>query len=91
MSRKKIRSILVLGLVISLFATGCGAAVDETASEVVNETVVEEDSREETEPTVYEGTEIALSDTEITVDGEAISTNSSDAVYTGANIVYYEA
>lgn len=35
-------------------------------------------------------TVIHLSDTEVTVDGQKASTDSSAAVYTGANIVYYE-
>ena len=33
---------------------------------------------------------IELSDSEILVDGEKASTDSSSAVYTGADIIYYE-
>jgi hypothetical protein len=35
-------------------------------------------------------TQIVLSDTQTTVDGQAISTSSEDAVYEGADIIYYE-
>jgi hypothetical protein len=35
-------------------------------------------------------TKIVLSDTQTTVDGQAISTSPDDAVYAGADIVYYE-
>ncbi|PWW04910.1 S-layer family protein [Paenibacillus cellulosilyticus] len=35
-------------------------------------------------------TSIALSDSGVTVDGQAASTSSTDAVYTGADIIYYE-
>lgn len=36
-------------------------------------------------------TSIALSDSGVTVNGQSSSTSSTDAVYTGADIIYYEA
>lgn len=41
--------------------------------------------------TTTKETVIKLSDTEVTVDGQVASTDSSSAVYTGASVVYYEA
>ena len=41
------------------------------------------------ETPVIEGTKINLSDKEITVDGNAVTTDSSQAVYTANDIVFY--
>ncbi|MBQ2812880.1 MAG: hypothetical protein IJE63_06450, partial [Clostridia bacterium] len=42
------------------------------------------------EPEPYEGTQIVLADSKITVDGAEISADTAQAVYTANDIVYYE-
>lgn len=42
------------------------------------------------EPETYEGTQIVLADSKITVDGAEISADTAQAVYTANDIVYYE-
>ena len=42
------------------------------------------------EAAVYEGTAIVLSDSAVTVDGQPVSQDSSQAVYTANDIIYYE-
>ena len=43
-----------------------------------------------TAPRYDNATQIVLSDSEITVDGAAVSTDATAAVYTANDIVYYE-
>ena len=72
---KKIRFFLVPVLAVTIIFTGCS----QTASTQDNQTEA------------FEGAvKIALSDDEITVNGKAVATDSSEAVYVGADIVYYE-
>ncbi len=82
-------------------AAGTTAAATETTAASV-ETTKAEETTAATSATVVEQTQaevinvegavnIALSDDGITVDGEAISENTDDAVYMAKDIVYYEA
>lgn len=57
----------------------------ETLAEGIQETVVQ------TSMETYEGTQIILSDTEITVDGAVITQDQTAAVYVGADMEYYKA
>ncbi|MBQ6789362.1 MAG: carbohydrate-binding domain-containing protein [Clostridia bacterium] len=84
--------LLMLGLLVS-----CGgntpAGTDGTEKTPESSMSVTE-SAAETEPMPWDmdgTTHIGLSDTEITVNGEAASTDSTSAVYTANDIVYYEA
>ena len=71
---KKIRFFLVPVLAVTIIFTGCS----QTASTQDNQTEA------------FEGAvKIALSDDEITVNGKAVATDSSEAVYVGADIVYF--
>ncbi len=69
--------LLLLGLL-----TGCG----ETQPEGENQIELQMDDSVES----YEGTQIMLSDTAITVDGDTISSDKDAAVYAANDIVYYE-
>ena len=69
----------ILGLCLLLAA--CGKAPVETTPSTTGEAV----------PSVIEGaTAISLSDSGITVDGKAVSSDTTQAVYTANDIVYYE-
>jgi len=95
--RKKFRTgLAVAGTAVVL--AGCGqngattAATQAAATEIAAETTKTEETAVEGESTVIEGAvNIVLSDDGITVDGEAISGNTEDAVYVANDIVYYEA
>ena len=79
---KKSVKFLVLIITISVLFAGCGkVAGGETTPVAVSG-----------QPTgiAAEGVQIVLSDEGITVDGEAISEKETDAVHTGADIIYYE-
>lgn len=91
--RKKWKTGLIYVGAAAMLA-GCGqntAATTTAATEV--ETSVEETTEEaKQENEVIEGAvNIVLSDDEITVDGETISSSEEDAVYMAHDIVYYEA
>lgn len=64
---------------------GCGTTTDTS---IASKDVVEQ---KEPDSAFYEGTQIALSDDGIKVDNIDISTDANEAVYAGADIVYYEA
>ncbi len=65
---------IIFALIFAL--TACGKAPTEIT--------------DETHDTVTDAVEIMLSDNSITVDGEAVSSNNSSAVYTANDIIYYE-
>lgn len=73
------RSILITAMLLAVtMAAGCG-------------TKVTQEQAQSGETGSYEGVEIVLSDEDIMVDGKNASTDSADAVYTGADIIYYKA
>ena len=95
---KNLKSILaVLILLCLLVSCGKGVTADTDGDEedVAKPTDTATQTEEaETEPLPWEvdGTvHINLSDEEITVNGEAISTGNTSDVYTACDIVYYEA
>ena len=96
--KNKMKKPLYFFLLLSLlaaYATGCSSSSNKSNNTDITEIVtVTEAPTEEvavTEPEeAFEGTVIVLSDSGIEVDGEAASTDSTSAVYTGADIVYYE-
>ena len=69
-----------------------GTGVSGTAADVTNASETAESEELDTTYADYafSGTQIELSDSGIKVDGSDISTDSSAAVYTGADIVYYK-
>lgn len=87
--KKWISLVLILVLIV-VWTVGCGKQSpqkeDETPKEGENLMVESFDDTEET----YDGVKIQLSDDGITVDGEAISADTSQAVYAANDIVYYE-
>lgn len=77
---KKSVAIILVGLLLLGVLSGCNASEGE------NLMVQQFDDSAET----YEGTSVILSDEGITVDGDAVSTDTKAAVYTANDIVYYE-
>ena len=73
------KRVICILVVLTLCLTGCG----RQNTPVKEEAPVQEKTR-------YEGTAIVLSDSAITVDGEAVSQDTTQAVYTANDIVYYE-
>lgn len=94
---KKIKFILALMLILSLLAscgTGTSGETDGTEKPANSAEASSESESEQTEPLPWEvdgTTHIGLSDEEVTVNGETASTDSTSAVYTAKDIVYYEA
>lgn len=87
MNQKKLNICLAMCMGIALL-TGCSTtAANATDTSLVGNDIVESG---EVEQDNYEGTEIVLSNDGILVDGSAVSTDSSEAVYIGADIIYYE-
>ena len=89
MHKKRLKSLLIVCLTLTMLA-GCQNN-EKTLNKVVSEEVVEDTSSSDETSTKYEGTEIILSDEEISVDGKEASTDATSNVYTGASIIYYEA
>ena len=87
---KKWISLALILVLIVVWTMGCGKQSpqkeDETPKEGENLMVESFDDTEET----YDGVKIQLSDDGITVDGEVISADTSQAVYAANDIVYYE-
>ncbi len=88
---------LALALILVL-AVGCGKQPQEQPKDETPSTtgttrpsggMMESDAFDTADET-YEGVKIALSDEGITVDGEAISADTSHTVYAAGDIVYYE-
>ncbi len=86
---------------MAAFLAGCGQSAENATEAVdiaIQETLQTKDAQEEVAPidevsidgVSIDGVQISLSDDMITVDGEAASTETSAAVYTANDIVYYE-
>jgi len=73
---------------LALCLTGCGAPAQEGS--FVTEEASPTEATAAPEEVVFEGTEIILSDGGITVDGQAVSQDTAQPVYTANDIVYYE-
>ena len=95
---KRISLALVLVFLFTLMV-GCGkqtaAPSKEEAKTTATTTTTKSTLQVETEvfddtDETYDGVKIQLSDGGITVDGEAISADTSKAVYAANDIVYYE-
>ena len=80
---KKMKCIVFLASV-TLLLTGCGQSNVSTEAGVDSTTVAVTDEE------VIEGVKIKLSDEDILVNGEAVSTDADAAVYMAKDIVYYE-
>lgn len=90
------KRLLVISLGIALLLTGCGQSVSnstEAVDMIAQDTVQEETSQADNagSEAIADTVNISLSDDSITVDGEAIPTDSTAAVYAANDIVYYEA
>lgn len=72
---KPIKSLVIIFVLMFTF-TACGKTPTEIPDEVPN--------------TVTDAVEIFLSDNNISVDGKAVSSDNSSAVYTSNDIIYYE-
>lgn len=90
------KRLMVISLGIALLLTGCGqsasnstGAVDTIDQEAVQAEASQAQSNAGSE-TIAEAVAIFLSDDSMTVDGEAIPTDSTAAVYAANDIVYYE-
>lgn len=94
--KKQISLALVLIFILTLMV-GCGKQTAEPSEEGAKTTTtttkpteqVETGTFDDTDET-YAGVKIQLSDEGITMDGEAIATDTSKAVYAANDIVYYE-
>lgn len=86
---KKLTAMLALTAMLVSSVPAAFAAAEsasaETAAELMTETSAEEVAKNYSDATV-----ISLSDDGITVDGSAVSTDESAAVYTANDIIYYE-
>lgn len=79
-----IRKLSAFTLIACLLFTGCGKkAPAEGNPSPTNPT-------QATTPVIENATAVVLSDSGITVDGKAVSTDSTQAVYTAKDIIYYE-
>lgn len=92
--KKRLVSIL-LGITFSFSVAGCSTNIGG-ASEVTNIVVTQEEETQETADAnttalkIEGASYINLSDTEITIDGDVVTTNTEEAVYVANDIVYYE-
>ena len=75
-----IRKLSAFALIGCLLFTGCG-----------KKNPAESTPTQATTPAMENATAIVLSDSTITVDGKAVSTDPSQAVYSAKDIIYYEA
>lgn len=83
MQKRRIKLVVIAMLGVLVMA-GCGTNQADGKG-TANST--QEDT---TQAGTYEGTQISLSDEGVLVDGETASTDSSSAVYTGEDIIYYK-
>ena len=81
---KNMKKAIIVLASVSLMMTGCGQGEANKETNVDSTTVAAENEAS------IEGVKIELSDEAILVDGEAISTESEEAVYMAKDIVYYE-
>ena len=83
--KKILKNGMLLGCVCAMLITGCGQQNGATVSDNT------EQQKTETAKKTFEGaTLIELSDTEILVDGAAISEDAEGIVYAAKDIIYYE-
>lgn len=91
------KRLLVVSFSIMFLLTGCGQSASNSTEAVdmmAEESEQTEDMQAESDSgsvKIGNAVNISLSDDAITVDGEAVSTDSAAAVYTANDIVYYEA
>ena len=89
--KSKILPILLAGMLVFSACGTNGGQENNTATDGRQEDyVVTEDGQNGNVSAEYDGVMISLSDDEITVDGEAISSKDNSAVYAANDIVYYE-
>ena len=85
---------MLLGITLSLSVVGCSnnvSATTEAVDTVVTDTQKEENTNEGSSVLeIEDASYIQLSDGEITIDGDAVTTNTEEAVYVANDIVYYE-
>ena len=93
MKQKIIALSLVIGLLLGIAACSGASAGDNTTTtpSATPSVSAKPSTSAPVAPTITDATDIVLSDDGTTVDGAALSTDPSSAVYTGAQIVYYEA
>ncbi len=72
-----------------VMATGCSTKKSDSNPSITT-TVTQELTQESSVKEEFTGTVISLEDGKVLVDGETASTDASQAVYTGADIIYYE-
>ena len=86
---KKLKRAVISVLAVMLMITGCSkSASTDTKEQTGESTKVQSEASDVEMP--KDRTVILLSDEQITVNGEEISTDSGQTVYAGADIIYYE-
>ena len=83
---------MLLGITMSLSIVGCNNNASGATDTVVTQEVQKEETASgDTNKLEIEGASyIHLSDAEITIDGDSVTTNTEEAVYVANDIVYYE-
>lgn len=89
--KRKLVSML-LGITMSLAIVGCSNNASGATDTVVTQEIQKEETASgDTNKLEIEGASyIQLSDEEITIDGDSVTTNTEEAVYVANDIVYYE-
>ena len=92
--KKKAALLMALGMVMTV-ATGCSKVNEQNSSNNTDRTtnmvdVTKTPEAEDPDADSFEDTTLELSDAQILINGETVSTDKSSAVYVGADIVYYE-
>lgn len=87
--KKRLVSLL-LGLTLAISVTACGNQSSTTSAEQIQDEVQDGTQAKSSELEIEGASYIELSDAEITVDGDTVTTNTQEAVYVANDIVYYE-
>lgn len=90
MKRKSVS--ILLGITLGMLVAGCNSNIG-SANEVTDIAVMPQETEEQSdraELKIEGASYIELSDEEITIDGDAVTTNIEAAVYVANDIVYYE-
>ena len=87
---KKRLVCILLGLALAISVTACGNQSRTNTAEQVQDEVQESTQTQSTELEIEGASYISLSDEEITIDGDSVTTNTEEAVYVANDIVYYE-
>ena len=95
MQRKDIQKFSVI-FISAVMLAGCGAQTDSNTVQTEPDTLQTDSSTVQTDSStvqtdISEGTQIVLSDDGIKVNQADCATDSNEAVYVGADIIYYEA